>query len=274
LDQGNQSVVGRGALVKAQRARLPVGQSTARCEVHLARLHGLRAAHLSLLDVSELARAHRYWLRADRDRVLLGAVLLRTAAGRRLGVAPADVEVDRTCDRCGAQHGRPRLPGAGLHASVSHSGDVVAVALTAAGPVGVDVEAVRAIDLDAITDTVCGPAERRQLRTPADFYSFWTRKEAVLKATGDGLRRPMTDVHVTPPDSVPKLLRLGSTRPACQLADLAVRDGYRAAVAVLGPSPLPVSIVDAAAELLSCGSRERRQTWDDAAKSRAVPVRR
>ena len=228
--------------------------AVARCEVHAGRIHHLRDAHLALLRDGELVGARQYRLAADRDRTLLGAVLLRLAAARYLGGRPADIAVDRRCDRCRAQHGRPQLPGSGLHASVSHSGDVVAVALTAAGPVGVDIEVVRAIDVEAVADSVCRPAERRRLATTAGFYSYWTRKEAVLKATGEGLSRPMTDLHVTPPDSAPVLLQFGSeSRPACQLADLPVGDGYRACVAVLTAEPVAVATLDAT-EMLAASS--------------------
>src|SRR5215469_11656794 len=193
--------------------------SPAPCDVYLGRLHSLRNLDLGMLDSQERARAQRYRLAADRDRFLLGAALLRTTAGHHLGVRPADVSVDRTCAWCGSQHGRPVLAGSGLHASVSHSGDVVAV---------------RAIDFSAVTDSVCTPAERACVTGPGDFYAYWTRKEAVLKATGDGLRRPMTDLSMAPPGSPPVLLALGSdAAPACRMADISAGDGYHAAVAVL-----------------------------------------
>ena len=221
------------------------------CEVHVGQIQDLRAAHLTLLSDPELARARQYRLASDSDRCLLGAVLLRMVAARHLGVRPEDVAIDRTCGRCGAQHGRPRLPGSGLQASVSHSGDIVAVAITAAGPVGVDVEAVRRIDVAAVTESVCTPDERSYVRAATDFYTFWTRKEAVLKATGEGLHRPMTDLHVTPPGSAPLLLRLGdATPPACQMSDIAVRNGHKACVAVLAADPVTISTLDAG-ELLA-----------------------
>jgi 4'-phosphopantetheinyl transferase len=216
------------------------------CDIYLGQLHSLGRLDLGMLDRSEQARAQRYRLADDRDRCLLGAALLRTVAGQHLGVRPADVSVDRTCPRCESQHGRPVLAGTGLHASVSHSGDVVAVAITRAGPVGVDVEAERAIDFSAVTDSVCTPAERACVGGPGDFYAYWTRKEAVLKATGDGLLRPMTELSITPPRSAPVLLALGSdSAPACQMADIPAGDGYRAAVAVLTAWPVTFSTHEA-----------------------------
>jgi len=228
------------------------GATAAACEVHVGRIHDLRAPHLTLLNDTELARARQYQRASDSDRSLLGAVLLRLTAARHLGVRSADLAVDRTCGRCGAQHGRPQLPGSGLHASVSHSGEIVAVALTAAGPVGVDVEAVRSIDFAAVTESVCVPAERREVRSVLDFYTYWTRKEAVLKATGEGLSRPMTDLQVTPPGSAPVLLWIGSdAAPACRMADISAGDGYQASVAVLTARPVAFSAHDAAKVLAS-----------------------
>jgi len=233
-------------------SRGTAGPAAAACEVHVGRIHDLRAAHLTLLTDTELARARQYQRASDSDRSLLGAALLRITAARHLGVRPADVAVDRTCGRCGAQHGRPQLPGSGLHASVSHSGDIVAVALTGAGPVGVDVEAVRTIDFAAVTDSVCVPAERGEVRSALDFYTFWTRKEAVLKATGEGLSRPMTDLRVTPPGSAPVLLSLGrDAAPACQMADISAGEGYQASAAVLTARPVAFSAHDAVTLLSS-----------------------
>jgi 4'-phosphopantetheinyl transferase len=223
----------------------------AQCEVHVGLVRDLRAAHLALLDDQERDRAERYQLATARDRFLLGAVVLRVAAGQSLGIRPADLAVDRTCGRCGSQHGRPQLPGTGLHASVTHSGEVAAVALTCAGPVGVDVEAVRVIDFAAVADSVCAPAERKGVCTEADFFTFWTRKEAVLKATGEGLSRPMRDLHVSPPSAAPVLLGLaGGAPPPCQLADITAADGYRGCVAVLTADPVAVRTLDAS-ELLA-----------------------
>jgi 4'-phosphopantetheinyl transferase len=229
-----------------------VDHCPAQCDVYLARLHSLRGLDLSMLNGEERVRAQRYRLAADRDRFLLGAALLRTSAGHHLGVRPADAPVDRSCPWCSSQHGRPVLAGSGLHASVSHSGDVVAVAITGAGPVGVDVEADRAIDFSAVTDSVCTPAEQACVSGLGDFYAYWTRKEAVLKATGEGLRRPMTDLSMTPPGNPPVLLALGSdAAPACRMADISAGDDYHAAVAVLTERPVAFSVIDASTLLVS-----------------------
>ena len=77
------------------------------------------------------------------------------------------------------------LPGLGLHASITHSGEIVGVALSAAGPLGLDVEQVRERDISDLTRRVLGSGERSE--NPEDFFRYWTRKEAVVKATRDGI---------------------------------------------------------------------------------------
>jgi 4'-phosphopantetheinyl transferase len=212
------------------------------CSTYLARLDELRPWHHELLSATEEQRAGRYRFAADRDRFVLATALLRLAVAERTGTEAAAVRLDRSCDRCGEPHGRPQLPGTALHTSISHSGDVVAVALTDTGPVGIDVEAMRDRDYEALVPRVCRPEERPHITSAADFYAYWTRKEAVLKATGDGLRRPMDTVAVTPPGTDPALLALGGTEPpGCQMADVPAGPGYAASVAVLADHPVTFS---------------------------------
>lgn len=98
---------------------------------------------LRLLDDTERVRVASLDRAADRGRSLLGAALLRVAVGTHRGVEPHRLTVDRTCGECGGPHGAPRVVGpggTGPWVSVSHSGLLVVVALSAAGPVGVDVQ--------------------------------------------------------------------------------------------------------------------------------------
>ncbi|MBU4337084.1 MAG: 4'-phosphopantetheinyl transferase superfamily protein [Actinobacteria bacterium] len=173
--------------------------------------------------------------------------MVRTVAAGELGMPPRSVPVDRSCDRCTRPHGRPRVSGSGLHLSVSHSGDLVVVATSMVGAVGVDVEALTAAPLDhaALAELVCAPGERPSVSDRASFLTLWTRKESVLKATGDGLRIPLAEVVVTPPDTPPRLVSfLGRGGPDCQMVDLDLGPRYRAAVTVLDPSPFTVTVLE------------------------------
>jgi 4'-phosphopantetheinyl transferase len=190
------------------------------------------------LDQVERDRAATYRTAEDQARSAAAAALLRRVAGVTANVEPADIQVDRDCTDCGRPHGRPRLPGLGLHASVSHAGNRVAVALTAAGPVGVDVERVRSLNLDSIGRRVLGPGETAT--TVEEFAVCWTRKEAVVKATGHGITVPLRRVLVSAAAQPPALRDyLGRPMPAA-MTDLNPGDGYVGCVAVLTTGPVVV----------------------------------
>lgn len=239
--QHNKSVT-RG--LRGEECRRPDDPRSARCRVYVAHRRHLLDWHRFLLDHLETERCRRYRLAADRDRFTLAAALLRVVAGKAFGVEASTVVIDRSCNTCGDPHGRPRLPGTGLQVSISHSGDVVAVAVTPAGPVGVDVEQFGIGHTDLVP-TVCTAPEIRHVGSSADFYTYWTRKEAVLKATGEGLHRRMTTIEVAPPGAPPALVSLdGSLGVACRMADLPL-PGYAGAVAVLTTCDVSFDVVDA-----------------------------
>ncbi|MFG2641342.1 4'-phosphopantetheinyl transferase family protein [Streptomyces sp. NPDC048370] len=190
------------------------------------------ARHAPVLDAAEHARLGALRAEADRDRYLVAHVALRRVLGERLGLAPAAVRiVRRPCTDCGGPHGRPVVAGdTGTHFSLSHAGDLVAVAVAEVA-VGVDVEEVPPPDVVAATaPTVLHPEELRELAAlpeaarPAAFARCWTRKEACLKALGTGLNTP------------PATVRVGTGLRAVALpgrhqADVPTLPGYAAAVA-------------------------------------------
>jgi 4'-phosphopantetheinyl transferase len=202
------------------------------CVIWWATPGSYRPALDHLLDGAERGRADAFRRAEDRVRFTLGAVVLRMAAAEETGTAPDEVTVRRDCPRCGAPHGRPELPGTGLHASVSHSGDRVAVAVTRLAPVGVDVEEILPdVDVAAIVGPVLGTAPPEDL---AGFHVVWCRKEAVVKATGDGLRVDPRTVRVSPAAEPARLVSYPD-RPGLEvtLTDLRPGPGYAGALAVL-----------------------------------------
>ena len=202
------------------------------CAIWWATPRSYRSALDRLLDQAERVRVDAYRRPADRERSILGAVVLRLAAAGELGVAPHEVIVRRDCPRCAEPHGRPELPGTGLHASISHSGDRVAVAVTRVGPVGVDVEKIDpGVDVAALVRPVLGSAPPEDL---VGMHVVWCRKEAVIKATGDGLRASLPEVRVSP-SAEPARLVTYPDRPDLEasLTDLRPGDGYAGALAVL-----------------------------------------
>jgi 4'-phosphopantetheinyl transferase len=213
------------------------------CEVWWARpVHPDTApALVDLLDDAERERLARFRLDADRARYLAAHALTRVVLAGVVGAGPVELRFDRTC-RCGRQHGKPTLPG-GPGFSLTHAGDLVGVAVHQ-GPVGLDVELARTLpDLASMVEHVRSPDE-----TVADdeaFFTLWTRKEALLKATGEGLSAPMRDITLGP-TGVEAWTGAGAPTDPVWLRDLHPGPGYAAAVAGLGPDPVAVRESDGA----------------------------
>jgi 4'-phosphopantetheinyl transferase len=187
-------------------------------------------------DVRGIAR---YRDAADRNRSLIGAALLRLALARHLGAY--DVRVTRRCDTCGGPHGKPTIGDNAAHVSVTHSGDRVAVAIANA-PVGIDVEhAVETWDVATVAAAIQHPGD-----VPLDrdgFWRTWVRKEAVVKATGEGLVRDLRDVVVSSPTSAARLVRYpGIVASGVVVRDIDLGEGYPAALALLTRSTAHLSV--------------------------------
>lgn len=199
-----------------------------------------------MLSDAERARFSGYRRPADRARFLGGRTLLRTAAARYLGADdPSAIAVEARCPDCQAPHGRPTLPGTGISVSITHSHDRVGVALTRSGYVGLDVEhADPAVDFRGLLPQVLSPAERDYPpASEAGFLRLWTRKEAVLKATGQGLRVPFAGVTLSPGEDPEVVDYRGGPRPDGDFAlrGLDAGPGYQAALCVIGTRPVRVT---------------------------------
>jgi len=214
-----------------------------------ARRQDASADLTALLDDTERQRWAAYRREDDRERFLVGCALAKTVLAAYAGRDPAGVHFDRACRTCAQPHGKPVLAGGGFEHSVTHSGDLIAVAV-AAHPVGVDVEQldgrVRPLggsgDSQALAALVFSQQEQAALaaaRPSARSGAFlvgWTRKEAVTKATGDGMRARFSDVIVAGPPGAARLVAWPYPEDphGVALLDLQAAPGYVAALAVLG----------------------------------------
>ncbi len=152
---------------------------------------------LATLDDAERSRAERILRPLARDRFILARTALRTVLGGYLQVEPARVPL-------GAEPaGKPLLVApAGLAFSLSHTGGVVVIAVTARARVGVDVERRgrrtppgvmrRVLDEQELALVLAAPAERRD----EAFLRHWTVKEAYVKALGTGIAAGLRRVGV------------------------------------------------------------------------------
>jgi 4'-phosphopantetheinyl transferase len=203
----------------------------------------------------EVARAARFRFEPDRERFTIARGVLREVLAAHLDVPPAGLAF-----RTGA-HGKPALagPAAGdwLRFNVSHSGDIVLVALARARAVGVDVERVRAdiADVELARRFFSAREQAALAGLPEDgrralFFRIWTCKEAFVKATGDGVSRPLRDFDVVD-DAGDVALRTDVAPPEARrftLAALPAPAGYAAAVAVEVDPTAPVRVVPLAWE--------------------------
>jgi len=196
-----------------------------------------RQAALPWASAGEQERAARFHRHLDAVRHLVGRALARALLARELGVARLSGEF------VGNPWGKPGLPDCGIEFSISHSGDAVWVALCRGVAVGIDVESRDAVaDPHALAE-VFHPSERAALLAlPAAeaqdaFLRCWTRKEAVVKALGEGLSRPLASFCVETGE-VERNWLVEAPRGAAAswtVADLPAAAGYRVSVAAPAP---------------------------------------
>lgn len=173
------------------------GRAWAQDGVHLrfALLSDLRERlddFIRWLDAEEKARMDRFRFDLDRERFISAHGWMRELLGQRLGVPPEALRFRR------GPHGKPVVEGHDLPFNLSDTKDAVVMAVSDAGEIGVDVETMaRRVDHEAVSAHYFTPEETAHIAAGEDpkqrFLELWTRKEAVLKASGVGI---MDDLHV------------------------------------------------------------------------------
>jgi 4'-phosphopantetheinyl transferase len=196
-----------------------------------------------ILPPEERKRADAFHFPADRTRHILGRAVSRLLIARCAGVEAASVRFEY-----GAK-GKPQLAGALIHNSlnfnISHSGDYVLVAIAFQRCLGVDIERIRMdIDTGAIAKRFFSANECLALAgLPADlrheaFFACWTRKEAYIKARGDGLSLGLHRFDVAfLPGQEPRLLETRhdpADASRWTLRDIDVGTSHKAALAAQG----------------------------------------
>ena len=152
------------------------------------------AAYQNLDDIKR-ARVERTRQRKDRLRTVLADDLARHMLGEAMGISPASVRFTY------AASGKPSVAGGGYEFSISHSDNIVVVAINE-GPVGIDVEHIREVSPRLARKYFCDDENFYVFgHEPKDvdfehmastdirmrFFEIWTAKEAYLKRLGEGL---------------------------------------------------------------------------------------
>ena len=188
----------------------PVTPELARGEIHVWSASlvtdevTLRSLEATLVD-EERERARRFIFERDRDRYVAARGILRDLLGQYLRCAPRSIEFAY------GPYGKPAITGAasrsGICFNLSHSHGLAVVAIGREQEVGIDVELIRAeFASEAIAKRYFSAKEIDELsRLPVElrtegFFLCWTRKEAYIKAKGDGLQIPLDsfDVSLSP----------------------------------------------------------------------------
>lgn len=187
------------------------------------------------LAPAEQARMARFGHQALAARYVAGRALLRWLLGRVLGLAPHAVPIER------GERGRPQLAGAaGFDFNVSHTEGIALIGISHSRRIGVDVErADRIVRADGLAQKFLTTAEQATLAAlpeperRARFLRYWTCKEAMSKATGDGLSAPFRQLEVRLNTGIELARGPAPYQPSrWQLERVAVPVGFLATVAL------------------------------------------
>ena len=200
-------------------------------------------AHFARLDPSERTRLARLRHEERRREFVVSHGLLRRELGRALRCDPRRLRL------VSAAHGKPSpapdWPRPDVVFNISHTRGQVLVAIGTWNGIGVDIEHHRHLAAWCrLARRFFSPAERRALaalpveRQRAGFFACWCRKEALVKAHGDGVSVGLAsfDVNVDPGAQAQVLALRGDRWPPLpwSLFDLEVGPGYSACLASAG----------------------------------------
>jgi len=197
----------------------------------------------SWLSSDEAARAARFHFEEHRRAFILGRGVLRALLGGILKMPPGEIQFSY------GPKGKPSLADASSPVlfNASNSGNLAVYAVTEGCDIGIDVELLRPIpEMENIAARFFAPAEASELMAlpepdrPQAFFNCWTRKEAYIKAIGDGLSVPLDSFRVTlRPGAGAEMLCLGGSIEAAKgwmLHDFDPAPGFVGAIAYPGCS--------------------------------------
>lgn len=135
--------------------------------------------YLEVLSNEEIEKAYRFKQKDDKKRYIIGKFFLRTILSKMLSIKPSTITFLHTKNKKAYIEEQ--------QFNISHSGDLIVIAISPL-PVGIDIEFVNQnFNFHPLLNECFTQSELLHINNRFDFYTFWTRKEAILKATGEGL---------------------------------------------------------------------------------------
>ena len=193
------------------------------------------------LDSRDRDRVARFRFAEDRARFVLGRALVRKIIGHYLELQAETIELAYT------ERGRPFFPlDEKIQFSISHTHDLVTVALTDGARIGIDLEYQKDhLDLPSLAERIFSSADLQTFQVlsgdekVAAFFRAWTRKEAYLKARGEGIAEKLQEISVSFGTEENILIKDGRdeyNRENWRLLALPLPTGYAGTVACDDPS--------------------------------------
>ncbi len=210
------------------------------------RLDAPAAGAPETLSPDELERAARFHFEIHRQRFIASRGALRLILGTCLGTDPAALAFHYTAT------GKPFLAGSPVRFNVSHSAGNALIAVAHGREVGIDLEETHPKeDLLALAERFFASSERAAVASaapsdrPSIFYRIWTRKEAYIKACGEGLSLALDSFAVPVVPDTDTALVASARGPAelarWQLHAIPSPPGFAAAL-VIEPGPVHLDL--------------------------------
>jgi len=170
-------------------------------EIHLFKIEVdtyfdlIRDTYIDVLDDQEINKASRFLRTKDAERYIVTRYVLRSILAHFIPIPPAQIQFHFSAYK------KPKVDG--IEFNISHSENLVVIAISS-DPIGIDIEFINQnFDYNPLMKTIFNDEESDVINKNADrllwFYILWTRKEALLKASGEGLTDDLTKLKVIEP---------------------------------------------------------------------------
>lgn len=139
----------------------------------------IKNQYRDVLSIDEIDKSYRFKQKDDTKRYIIGKYFTRILLANRLAIEPSEIIFSETKNK------KPTISNTNFN--ISHSGNLILIALSNV-EVGIDVEFINPhFAYESLLTHCFRPSELLYINNFYDFYTFWTKKEAIIKATGEGL---------------------------------------------------------------------------------------